>query len=109
MGLVDDHQKILRKVVDQSWRWLAPLASRKMAAVILDAVAIAQLPHHLEIEQRPLRQPLRFEQSVLRTQLGQALVELLADVLHRFEEALSRRDVVRAWIDRDAVEVSADS
>ena len=85
MGLVDDHQKVFRKVIDECRRRLALLAPRKMAAVVLDPVAVAKLAHHLEIEQRPLRQPLRLEEAILRAQLGQAPVELLADVLHRHE------------------------
>ena len=37
-----------------------------MARVVLDAVAVADLANHLEVEHRPLVQPLRFEQLALR-------------------------------------------
>jgi hypothetical protein len=60
--LVDDHQRVVGQVVEQRRRRLARRAARQMARVVLDAVAVADLAHHLEVEHRALVQALRFEQ-----------------------------------------------
>src|SRR5437016_6175323 len=77
--------------------------SRQMARVVLDPVAIADLADHLEIEHRPLMQPLRFEQPALRLEDAAAPGELLLDRLDRAARALARRDEVRLRIHRDLV------
>ena len=40
-----------------------------MPRVVLDAVAVADLANHLEVEHRPLVQPLRLEQLAFRLEL----------------------------------------
>ena len=69
MALVDDHQRVVGQVVEQRRRRLARRAAGEVARVVLDAVAVADLPHHLEVEHRPLVQPLRLEQLALRFEL----------------------------------------
>ena len=65
VALINEHQRILRKIIKQSRRRLARHATRKMARVILDAMTIANLLHHLHIEKRSLMNPLRLEQASL--------------------------------------------
>ncbi len=65
MAFVDEHQRVLRQIIEQSRRRLARHASCKMTRIILDAVAVADFLDHLHIEQRPLMDTLRFEQSAL--------------------------------------------
>ncbi len=60
--LVDEHQRARRQVIDQCRRRLARLATGQMARVVLDPLAKADLGHHLEVEARPLLDPLRFDQ-----------------------------------------------
>ena len=40
-----------------------------MPGVVLDAVAVSDLLDHLEVEHRPLMQPLRFEDLAFRFEL----------------------------------------
>ena len=53
-----------RQVVEQAGRRLARLAARQVARVVLDAGAVAELRDHLEIEERALLEPLRFDELV---------------------------------------------
>ena len=66
VALVDDDQRVVRQVVEQRRRRLARRAAGQVPRVVLDAVAVADLLDHLEIEHRPLVQPLRLEQPCLR-------------------------------------------
>ena len=66
VALVDDQQRIRRQIVEQARRRLARRAAGQIARVVLDAVAVADLAHHLEVEARALLQPLRLDQLVLR-------------------------------------------
>ena len=50
MTFIDDQHCILGHVVEQTWRWLAHLAARQVARVILDPGAVAQLLDHLQIK-----------------------------------------------------------
>ena len=61
MAFVDEHQRVLRQIIEQSGRRLTRHASRQMPRVILDTVAIADFLDHLHIEQRPLMDTLRFQ------------------------------------------------
>jgi len=79
--LVDDHQRVLRQVVDQRRRRLARLAPRKMPRVVLDALAEAQLGHHFEIETGALLQPLRLDQLAVGVIPLQAIAQLNLDLL----------------------------
>src|SRR5207248_8559681 len=60
----------------------------------LDPLAEAHLLDHLQIEHGALLEPLRFEELVLRAQDGQALAELLADVVDGDLPPLPARHVV---------------
>src|SRR5437868_1793531 len=78
-------------------------AAGQMAGVVLDAVAVADLPDHLEVEHRPLVQPLRLEELPLRLQLAAIPGELGLDRFDGAARALARRDEVRFRIDRNLV------
>ena len=69
MALVHDEQRIGRQIVEQRRRRLTRRPPGEMARVVLDAVAVADLLDHLEIEHRPLMQPLRLEDLALRLEL----------------------------------------
>ena len=99
VGLVDDDEGVLREVVHQGRRVLARLAPGQVARVVLDAVAIADLPQHLHVQERALLQPLRLEQPPARPEEVQALPELLADALERALELGGRRHVVAGRVD----------
>ena len=52
--LVDDAQEVAREVVEQGRRRLAGRAAGEVARVVLDALAVAELGQHLEVEEGPL-------------------------------------------------------
>src|SRR5437899_10649187 len=68
-------------------------------------MAGARLAEHLEVEVRPLPEPLRLEQPPGLLELGQAVDELDLDVLDRLEELLSRRHEVTRRVDVDLVAI----
>ena len=68
--LVDHHQHVLRQVVEQRRRRLAGLAAGEVARVVLDAVAVAGLAQHLEVEHGALVEPLRLEQLARPSSAG---------------------------------------
>ena len=100
--LVHDQQPVLWEVVEQRRRRLAGLAPRQVAGVVLDAVAVAELAEHVEVEHGALRQALRLEQLAGCSQFLGALVELGADVHERLVDHLAGDDVVRGRVDRQA-------
>ncbi len=100
--LVDHEQPVLREVVEQRRRRLAGLPPREVAGVVLDAVAVAELGEHVEVEHGALRQALRLEQLAGGGQLLGALVQLGADVHQRLVDHPPGDDVVRGRVDREA-------
>src|SRR5439155_26129792 len=66
--------------------------SGEVPRVVLDARAGADLAHHLDVEIRAAFEPLRLEQLPRVAQLGQALLELGANDLHRPFERRPLRD-----------------
>ena len=70
-----------------------------MARVVLDAGAVAELAHHLEVEGRPLAEPRALERPTLGLELADPLLHLGLDVDDRFLELVGRRDVVGRRVD----------
>ena len=70
-----------------------------MARVVLDALAVADLGHHLQVEAGALFQPLRLDQLVLLVEVFQPVLQLDLDRLDRVEHALAGAGIVRARID----------
>ena len=83
VGLVDDAEHVLGKVVDERERRLAGLAAVQMARVVLDAVAEAHGLEHLEVVAGTLLQALSLEQLVGRLELGHAVLQFLLDRAER--------------------------
>ena len=73
--------------------------------VVLDAVAEADLLHHLEVEAGAHAQPLGLEQLALALELGQALRQLGADGDQRALQGLGAGGVVRRREDRDRIQL----
>ena len=65
VGLVDEQQVVLWKVVQERVRRASRGAARKVAGVVLDASAVAGLPHHLHVVARSRFEALRFEELAL--------------------------------------------
>ena len=101
MALVDEHQRIVRDVFEQRGRRLARLAAGEIARIVLDAGAAAGRLHHLEIVERALLQPLRFQQPAGGVQLVEPPFELLLDAGDRLQQRRPRRHIVRVGVDLD--------
>ena len=65
-------------------------APGEVAAVVLDAGAVAELAHHLEVEGRPLAQPGGLEHAALGLHLGDPQLHLGLDVDDRLLELVGR-------------------
>ena len=105
VALVDDQQEVLREVVEQRERRLAVGAAVDVHRVVLDAVAVADLLHHLEVVLRAHPQPLRLEQLALRLEPGEALLQLGLDAHDRPAHPLVAGDVVGGGEDHDLGEL----
>ena len=74
-----------------------------MPRIVLDPVAVADLPDHLEIEHRALVQPLRLEHPSLVLEEVAALGQLGLDRLGGVLEPIAGGDEVRLRVDGDAL------
>ena len=72
---------------------------RKRPAVVLDARAVADLLHHLDVEPRPGAEPLGLQQLALLAELLEPLVQLLADLVDRAVDPLLGQDEVLGRVD----------
>ena len=99
VAFVQKHERIVRQVIQQSGRRFARQPSRKMARVILDSVAVADLLDHLQIEHGPLVEPLRFNLLALLLQFLVPPLQFRADALHGIVLGLLAHHVVRLGID----------
>ena len=106
VALVDDDERVVRQVIEQRRRRLARRAAGQVPRVVLDAVAVADLTDHLEVEHRPLVQPLRLQQLAFLFEISAVLLELLLDRFHRQLGPIARRDEVRLRVDRHLVELA---
>ena len=70
-----------------------------MARVVLDAGAVAELAHHLEVERRALAEPRGLERPALGLELADADLHLGLDVDDGFLELVGRRHVVGGRVD----------
>ena len=91
MALVDDEQEVVGEVVEQRVRRLAGAAAVDVHRVVLDAVAVADLLHHLEVVLRAHAQALRLEQLALLLEPGQPLLQLGLDADDRLRASARRR------------------
>src|SRR4028118_1991823 len=91
-------RKPTRRIIPRAWgggRGGARRAAVDVAAVVLDAVAEADLAHHLEVVGGAHAQALRLEQLALRLHLREPVGELELDAGRRPLHALGTGDVVR--------------
>jgi hypothetical protein len=102
VALVQEHQRVLGQVVGQRGRRVARRGARQVAGVVLDALAVAHLAEHLQVEAGALLQALRLHQLALVHELLQPPGQLQLDGLHRGQHLLARRHVVAGGVDGEA-------
>ena len=103
VALVDDRERIGRQVVEQRRRRRPGRPPGEVPRVVLDAVAVADLLHHREIEHRPLVQALGLEQPSLALEEGAPLDQFRLDRLDGDLGAVARRHEVALRVDRHLV------
>ncbi len=103
MALVDDEQPVRREVVEQRPRPRSGGPPGEVAAVVLDARAVAELAHHLEVEGRPLAEPGGLEDPTLGLHLADPQLHLGLDVDDRLLELVAGRHEVGGRVDVEVV------
>ena len=109
MALVEEHQGVLRQVVDHRRRRRAGRRPRQVTRVVLDPLAVADLLQHLEVEARALLEPLGLHQLAGLDELVEPGAQLLLDRLDRRDHPAARRRVVARRIDHEARDLLADA
>ncbi len=108
MRFVDDHQRVARQVIDQRrWR-LARRTPGQVARIVLDALAEADLQHHLDIEARALLDALRLDQLRLSYERLLLLRQLDLDLFYRFENLVPTGHIMARRKHREASQLLAD-
>src|SRR4029450_7505978 len=104
VALVDDDQRVLRQIVDQGRRCLPWAVTGQVPGVVLDTVTVAELAEHLDVEEGPLLEPLRLQQTVLLAEESESLAELFLDGLERAGQLARLGDVMARRVDVDPVD-----
>ena len=98
--LVDEHQEVARKIIQQRGRRLTGEPTRKVARVILDAMAVAHGLDHLQIKHSALVNALCFYHPALLLQFHFPPPQLFPDRIDRRGPRLFLHHVVSFGIDR---------
>src|SRR5690625_3870112 len=96
MTLVDEHQGIVRQIINQGWRGLARRCAGEMAGVVFNPFAKPQLIEHLHIKTGPLFEPLCLSMLPLSIEIIEALSKLDFNGFYRLEHRFARGDKMRA-------------
>ena len=109
VALVDDEQEVVGEVVEQGEWGLSEIPPVDVHRVVLDAAAVADLSHHLQVVLGAHPQALGFQQLALALEAGEPLLQLGLDLDHRRGQPLGAGDVMRGGEDLGAVELAAGS
>ena len=95
MTFINHEQEVFWKIVQQSERRFTRLALIDMHRIVLDAVAISHLLHHLKIKHRAHADSLGFEQFILRFEDFQSFCEFYLDVFDGYSHAFFACHIMR--------------
>ena len=96
MAFIDDGEEVVREVVYEALARRTRGASRERPRVILDAVAVAELAHHLDVVFGAFAKPLRLEELPLGREELKPFVKLGLDALERrLETILAHHKLLR--------------
>ena len=99
VGLVDDDEEVVGEEVEEGVRRLARTPAVDGRRVVLDAVAVADLLHHLEVVLGAHPEALGLEELALLLELGQLLLQLGLDADRGVGQAVLAGDVVGGRVD----------
>src|SRR5213592_4937006 len=105
MLFVDDDEKVLREIIEQTRRPFSFRSSGEMPRVILNPGTGANLEHHLDVEVGTRLESLRLKQFPRSAQIGQTLRQLLTDQCDRALNRGARCDEVLRRVDRRFLEI----
>ncbi len=94
VAFVNHKEIVVGKIVKQREWWLAVFTAINVHRVILDAVAVAELAHHLKVVRRSHPEPLCLEQFVRLLKFLKSDLKLMFDLAHRPRHALVASDIV---------------
>ena len=92
--LVDQHQEIVRKVIEQGSWLLTRFAVGEIATIVLDPLHEASLLKHFQVVLGALAQALRLKQLAVRLKPLLTLLVLLPNPVNRLLNFLLRRCIV---------------
>ena len=98
--LINNHQKILWKIIHQRIRCSPRFSAGPHARIVLNAAAKADFFHHFHIIARALLDALSFDKFLIFLEPCHALFHFFADFLYRCLHFVFRRDIVRCRINR---------
>ena len=98
MTLVDEEEKIIRKIVDQRHGGRAHRTIGQHTGVVLNTAAMSQLPQHFDIVHGALLQPLGFHQHIVFFKIFQPLLQFPFDGGDRLLHLLGGGDIVACGI-----------
>ena len=104
VGLVHEQDEVLGEVVQERGRRLPRGPAVQVAGIVLDAVAVAQLLDHLQVQLGALLQALGLHQLVGGREVAQPLAQLGADVGHGPGQVLPVGHVVAGREDHGLVQ-----
>ena len=103
MGLVDEDDEVVGKVVQEDGGTLAHSPAGKGARVVLDAGAVADLLEHLDVVLDAALEPLLLHELALALEVFQLVPQLVLDAHYGLVEGLARHDELLGRVEREAV------
>ena len=97
---INNHQKILWKIIHQRIRCRPRFSAGQHARIVLNTAAKADFFHHFHIIARALLDALGFDKFLIFLEPCHALFHFFADFLYRCLHFVFRRDIVRCRINR---------
>ena len=87
MGLINNHQKILREIIQQRTGRFTGSCSGQMSGIVLNSRAKTSFPHHFHVKIGPFRNSLGLQQLILALKISHLLFHLRKNIfrcLHHF-------------------------
>ena len=106
VALVDEHQRRLGQIVEQSRGRFSGLPARQVPGVVLNPAAVADSLDHLQVKHRALVHALGLQKPAFLFPLRAALLQLRFDGVERLRPALFGDDIVRLRVDGNPVVLS---
>ena len=98
--LINNHQKVLWKIIHQRIRRRSRFSAGQHARIVLNAAAKADFFHHFHVIARALLDALGFDKFFVFLEPCHALFHLFTNFLYRRLHFVFRRDIMRCRINR---------